>query len=83
MYVISYTAKSKKYLSKLPENIRNRIIKKVNCLKPDPFRNVKRLQGKNFWRLRIEDYRAVLDIIIKDKKIIVLRIDHRKNIYKK
>ena len=79
MFSIFLTKKAEKQLKKFPLQIEKRILKKIYNLRNDPFHNVKRLQGKNFWRLRIEDYRAILDIIIKDKKIIVLRIEHRKN----
>ncbi len=83
MYSIFLTKKAEKQLNKFLPHIEKRILKKIYELRNDPFRNTKRLQGNNLWRLRIEDYRVILDIIIKDKKIIVLRINHRKNIYKK
>ena len=83
MYSIYLTTKSKKELNKLPLHIKRRILKKIYSLSGNPFPHVKRLQGSNLWRLRINDYRAVLDILIKRNQIIVLRIGHRKIVYKK
>lgn len=83
MYSIYLTAKSKKELNKLPLHIKRRILKKISSLSENPFPHIKRLQGGNLWRLRINDYRAVLDILIKRNQIIVLRIVHRRRNYKR
>ncbi|MCD6467139.1 MAG: type II toxin-antitoxin system RelE/ParE family toxin, partial [Methanomicrobia archaeon] len=34
-----------------------------------------------FWKLRIEDYRAIYEIKVKEKKVIILFIGHRKTVY--
>ena len=57
------------------------ILKKIYELRDNPFRYLKRLQGEKLWRLRIMDYRAVVEVIISMNKIIVVRIGHRKNVY--
>ena len=81
MYSIYFTEKSRKFLKKLPKKEVQTIVKKVYSIKHNPFPYVNKLQGKKLWRLRITDYRAVLDIAVTEKKIIVLRIGHRKNVY--
>jgi len=83
MYSVEYSAKSRKILKKLPNSVSGRIIDKINTIKLDPFKEVIKLQGTKLWRLRVNDYRIVMDIIIKGKTIIVLRVRHRKNVYKK
>lgn len=70
-----------KQLEKLQDLISNRIVKKVNELKENPFSKIKRLKGINAFRLRVGDYRIILDIDVKNKIIYVLRLGHRKNIY--
>ena len=43
----------------------------------------KKLKGfSNRYRIRVRDYRAVFDVIIQDDKMIVIRIAHRKEVYK-
>ncbi len=81
MYSIDLTNKSKKFLSKLSQKEKTIILKKLYSIKENPFRFVKKLQGNKLWRLRVGDYRAVLDIIISGKKIIVIHIGQRKKIY--
>lgn len=81
MYDVELTAKAKKDLKKLEKTIQEIILKKLFTLRNNPFSKVKRLKGKNLWRMRISQYRAILDILISGRKIIVLRIGHRRNIY--
>jgi len=82
MFNIELTETSKKFLKKLDKKDAEIILNKIYDLKDNPFRYVKRLQGEKLWRLRIGDYRAVVDIIISMNKIIVVRIGHRKNVYR-
>jgi mRNA interferase RelE/StbE len=81
MYSVEFTETSKKFLKKLQKKDSEIILNKIYSMRENPFRYVKRLQGEKLWRLRIGDYRAVVDIIISMNKIIVIRIGHRKNIY--
>ena len=57
------------------------ILNKIYSIRDNPFRYVKRLQGEKLWRLRIGDYRAIVDIIISMSRIIVVRIGHRQSVY--
>ncbi len=81
MYSIEIEEIAERFLKKLPKQESKLILKKLYSIKSDPHRFVKKLQGNKLWRLRIKDYRAILDILITKKKIIVLRIGMRKNIY--
>ena len=81
MYSIELTETSKKFLEKLNKKDSGIILKKIYSIKDNPFRFLKKLEGQKIWRLRIADYRAIIDVIISANKIIVLRIGHRKNVY--
>ncbi|MBU1604222.1 MAG: type II toxin-antitoxin system RelE/ParE family toxin [Nanoarchaeota archaeon] len=63
----------------MPEQ--EKILRKINSIREKPFRHLKKLQGSKLWRLRIDNYRVILDIIISGRKIIVIRIGYRKNVY--
>ena len=82
MYFIEFTETAKKFLKKLNKIDSEAISNKIYSIRENPFRFLKRLQGEKLWRLRIGDYRAVVDVIISMNKIIVIRIGHRKNVYK-
>ena len=81
MYSVEIAKKAKNFLKKIPKQDADIILNKIYSLRENPFRFLKKLRGNKLWRLRILDYRAIVDIIISGQRIIVLRIGHRKNIY--
>ncbi len=81
MFQIEITKTAENFLRKLQKKDAENILKKIYSIRENPFRFLKRLKGEKLWRLRIGDYRAIVDVIISMNKIIVIRIGHRKNIY--
>ncbi len=81
MFYIEITETAKNFLKKLQKNDAEIILKKIYSIRENPFRYLKRLKGEKLWRLRIMDYRAIVDVMVSMNKIIVIRIGHRKNIY--
>ena len=81
MYLIQIEENAEKFLKKLDKYEREIILKKIYSLRENPFRNLKRLQGNKFWRLRIGDYRAIIDLIISNNKIFIVRIGKRARVY--
>ena len=81
MYSIQIEKNAENFLKKLERKDAEMILNKIYSIKDNPFRFLKRLQGQKLWRLRIADYRVVVDVIVSANKIIVLRIGHRKNVY--
>ncbi len=70
------------FLNTLPKEMRQRIFRKLQSTKSDPFRFFERLEGRDEYKLRIGDYRAIADIDQRKHTISVLLIGHRKNVYK-
>jgi len=81
MYFIQIEKNAEDFLKKLQKKDAEMILNKIYSIRENPFRFLKRLQGQKLWRLRIADYRAIVDVILSANKIIVLRIGHRKNVY--
>ena len=81
MFQIEFTETAKDFLKKLQKKDAEIILNKIYSIRENPYRFLKRLQGEKLWRLRIGDYRAVVDVIVSINKIMVIRIGHRKNIY--
>ena len=82
-FSVIFDKKAAKELLKLPKDIKIRIFNKIIESKKDPSRFFERLEGRNDYRLRVGDYRVIADINLKEKRIEVTKIGHRKNIYKK
>ncbi|MCU0851347.1 MAG: type II toxin-antitoxin system RelE/ParE family toxin [Candidatus Thermoplasmatota archaeon] len=70
-------------LGKLEKKIRKRIFEKIHSTKENPFHYFEKLTARNEYKLRVGDYRIIADIDEKTKRISILFIDHRKNVYKK
>ncbi len=83
MYTVVYDEEALQNLEKLEKKIRKRIFEKIFSIKENPFHYFERLTGRGEYKLRVGDYRVIADIDEKTKKISILFIDHRKNIYKK
>jgi len=82
MFELVYTEQFLKQLKKLAKLIQKRIVSTLERIRIRPYPNVKKLVDCHYFRLRVGDYRVILDIK-KDKLIIyVLEVGHRRNIYK-
>ena len=81
MYEIKIEENAERFLKKIDKKDSEIILKKLYSIRENPFPHLKRLKGEKLWRLRISKYRAILDILVSGKKITVLRIGHRKNVY--
>ncbi len=80
-YEIKLDQKVDKFLDKLPKDIALRIINKFKQLRENPFRYLEHFEGKDVYKLRIGDYRALIDI---EKMVLRVRIlDKRGRIYKR
>ncbi len=79
---VLWSDKSKKQLKKLDKKIAGKIIDGVEDIKEDPYTAVNRLTGSKFFRLRVGNYRAILDLQQRKLVIFVVETDNRKRIYK-
>jgi len=81
MFKAEWTEKALDELNKLEPTISSRIIKKIDELLSDPYSlNIKRLKGIEAFRLRVGDYRVLFEV--NNNIILILKVGHRRNIYK-
>lgn len=83
MYEVIWSPKAYDGLSELDKETIRRIIEKIEQIKHTPFHFLERLSGNKCWKLRIGDYRAIIDLDEAKKELIILKVGHRRNIYKK
>ncbi len=80
-YRVIFSDLALKQMKKLDEEIRRRIISTIERIRIRPDAYVKKLVGDEGYRLRVGDYRVILDLDKEQLIILVLRIGHRKNVY--
>jgi mRNA interferase RelE/StbE len=73
-----------KWLLKCDPTVRVRIKTALAALQDDPIpRGAKKLVGKDNFRLRVGDYRIIYEFRETQVLVLVVRIGHRREIYKK
>lgn len=84
MFVFELKNKAAKDVDKLPATERKRILKKLKFYanQENPLVFAEKLTDYRFgeYRFRIGDYRVIFDVA--DRKVTILKIGHRKDIYK-
>ena len=81
MYEIQFDKRALNFLNKLEHSIKKRIWDKLQECKQEPFRYLKHLTQIKGYKLRVGDYRIIIDIQDKIKILHVLKIDKRSRVY--
>lgn len=80
---ISFVKSAEKELLHLNKNLGQRIFQKIGLLKNDPYgQNSQKLEGGKGYRIRIGDYRVIYTIDAKNQIILVIKIAHRRDVYR-
>src|SRR5437879_13655938 len=82
-FEIIWSDSAARQLKKLDRTVARRIFDKVGELRETPHRFVRKLANSPYYRLRIGDYRVILDIQETVLRILVLKVGHRKSIYRR
>jgi len=84
MLAITYSKYAIRALRRMPRNDADRIRGKIAQLAADPKsqrQNVKQLQGRDGYRLRVGDYRVIFEISDSARSLAILDIGPRGSIY--
>lgn len=84
MYTLLYKKSVEKDLRKLPVTIRKIIVKKIQSLLDDaqPNDSAKIRGASNLYRIRHTDYRIIYSINATELIIFVVKVGHRKEVYR-
>ncbi len=85
LYKIEWKRSAVKELKKLSKENINRILETVEALSSSSFPNqTKKLVGSNnSFRIRVSDYRIIYTVLSKILTIEIIRVGHRRDIYKR
>jgi mRNA interferase RelE/StbE len=84
-YQVTLAPSAVKALRQLPDDARRRIVRGIESLEADPRPpGVKKLTGTDdLYRIRVGDDRIIYQIDDPDVTVLVLRIAHRGDVYRK
>ncbi|MGJ3243681.1 MAG: type II toxin-antitoxin system RelE family toxin [Opitutales bacterium] len=82
-YKVEFSKSARMDFKGLPKNDALRILEKIKSLESDPRPlGSKKLKGEESYRIRIGMYRVIYDIRDSLLVVLVLRVGHRKEIYR-
>ena len=82
MYTIIISDSALKQLGKLEKSIQERILNALERIRVRPESFITKLVGEQGYKFRVGDYRVILDIEKYKLIILILKVGHRKSIYK-
>ncbi|HEX8474869.1 MAG TPA: type II toxin-antitoxin system RelE/ParE family toxin [Pyrinomonadaceae bacterium] len=81
-YEVLILRRAQKELANLPKADYERIRDAVAALAENPRpSSCKKLVGREGWRIRVGDYRAIYEIDDDKQKVTILHIGHRRDVY--
>ena len=83
MYDVEFSKHAEKQFYKLTIVTQERIVSTLERIRVRPYPHVKKLVDSSYFRLRVGDYRVILNIKENKLLIYVLEVGHRNKIYKK
>jgi mRNA interferase RelE/StbE len=83
-YTVFFTPSADKALRRLPETVQRRIVAAVEDLQdnPRPPTSVKLKGEEDLWRIRVGEYRVVYTVRDYELTVLVVRVAHRKDVYR-
>ncbi len=81
MYELKFDKNVLDFLSKLEKEDKDRIWKKLQRCKEDPFRFLEHLEEIKGFKLRVGDHRLIIDVDTVAQVLYVLKVGHRKKVY--
>lgn len=81
VYEIIWSESASRQLAKLDRSVAKRIVERVQSLESQPLRSLRRLVGVPYYRLRVGDYRVIVEVAEGRLAVLVLKVGHRSSIY--
>ena len=82
-YIIKWRPKALEELRKLPHEEARRIVHRLGLAQENPHHFLERLVGDDGYKLRVGDYRVIIDIVEEEKVLAIRVLGHRSTIYKR
>ncbi len=83
VYDLIFSDTALQQLKKLERQVQERVIKALERIRIRPESYVQKLVGDRAYKLRVGDYRVLMDIDLGKLQILIIKIGHRKNVYDK
>ena len=86
-YQVKFTKSARKEFQRLPNRIQGKVVEALSFLAGNPYSEllqIKKLRGVDeLYRIRIGDYRLVYTVEAKELIVILVKIGHRQEVYRR
>ena len=84
LYALEYLPSASKSIEKLPRQIQQRILDRLEVLSSNPrLPGSVKLSGQDAYRVRVGDYRIIYTIHDQRLIVVVIHIGHRREVYRR
>lgn len=80
-FAVEFTPRAARLARKLPPDVQRRVAAKLREAAEDPAGTVQRLTAVRAYKVRVGDYRLLLDIDWEEEVVYVLWVGHRERAY--
>jgi mRNA interferase RelE/StbE len=80
-YKVLLDPRAAKIIQKLDEQTKTRIKKTLSELADNPYTAGEPIHPSEYWKIKTGDYRTIYQIDQNTKRVIVVFVGHRKNVY--
>jgi mRNA interferase RelE/StbE len=83
-YAIEFVPSARRQLQKLPREVQLKLSQRIGSLSVDPHPiGSRKLKGSDeLWRIRVSDYRVIYEVQDKILVVLVVRVAHRREVYR-
>jgi mRNA interferase RelE/StbE len=81
VFTIIWSESAARQLGKLDRSVAKRILERVQELETNPLRSLRRLVGVPYYRLRVGDFRVIVEVAQDRLIVLVLKVGHRSRVY--
>jgi len=82
-FEVLFSRKAGKFFQKLPKELREHVRSRFAELAKDPWHFLEHHEGDDFYKFRIGGYRALINVDLKGRLLLVRIFDNRGRIYKR
>ena len=81
-YTVVLTDTAQRDLDRLDRSVARRIVARLAELQDDPLRKLGRLVNSPYYRLRVGDWRVIVEVDHHQVRVLVIKVAHLRSIYR-
>jgi mRNA interferase RelE/StbE len=81
-YRFVFSEEALSQLRRLDNKTAKRLLDKLESSAENPARFFERLAGREEYKMRVGDYRIIARVLQSEKRVFIMSLGHRKNVYK-